>query len=149
MNGIRSRGFTLVELAVTLVVIGLLLAFSIPAFQSVSDSYQLKGATMNIASQLRMAREKAIATGVDQPMHFTMDWAGCNGCDYHIHYATAVGAAFDLPKGICYYSVNVNPYPPTMLRDGRCTASGVIILRNQAGARDTVSVQLSGMVLAK
>jgi prepilin-type N-terminal cleavage/methylation domain-containing protein len=146
MNGLRSRGFTLVELMVTLVIVGVLFAFSIPAFESVNASYQLKGATMNIAAQLRMAREKAIASGVNQTMHFTYNWAGCGGCDYHIHNSGVVGATFDLPRGITYHSVTVPQ--PTMLKDGRCNSSGYIILRNARGARDTISVQMSGLVLA-
>jgi prepilin-type N-terminal cleavage/methylation domain-containing protein len=144
MNRRDTLGFTLVEMAVTLLVLGLLFAFSIPAYQGVSASYQLKGATENIAAQLRMAREKAIATAIDQPMHFTYNWMDS---DYHIHYPSGiVPAKWKLPKGITYYSVTVNP---TMLRDGRANASGNIILRDQRGNRDTVSVQMSGLVLTK
>jgi prepilin-type N-terminal cleavage/methylation domain-containing protein len=146
MTLLRSRGFTLVELAAAMLVLGLLFAFSVPAFQSVSASYQLKGATQNIAAQLRLAREKAIATGTDQPMHFTYQWAGCNNCDYHIHYPSGVGATWNLPRGVTYYSVGVSP---TMLKDGRANASGDIILQNQRGARDTVSVQMSGLILTR
>jgi type IV fimbrial biogenesis protein FimT len=150
MNRLHERGFTLVELAVTVLVLGLLLAFSIPAFNSVSASYQLKGATQNIAAQLRLAREKAIATGTDQPMHFTYNWAGCGGCDYHVHYPGGkIGAKFDLPGGVTYYSMTVGVLGPTMKKDGRASASGNIILRNRSGTRDTVSVQMSGLVLAK
>jgi len=144
MNPPSTRGFTLVELAVTILVLGLMFAFSIPAYRGVSASYQLKGATENIAAQLRMAREKAIATGMDQPMHFTYNWMNS---DYHIHYPSGfVPAKWKLPQGITYYSVTVNP---TMRRDGRSNASGNIILRDTRGNRDTVSVQMSGLVLTK
>ena len=147
MTLLRARGFTLVELAAALMVLGLLFAFCVPAFQSVSASYQLKGAIQNIAGQLRLAREKAIATGTDQPMHFTYNWAGCSACDYHIHYPTGViGGSWNLPSGVTYYSVGVNP---TMLKDGRASASGDVILQNQRGNRDTVSVQMSGLVLTR
>ncbi|MEK7329511.1 MAG: prepilin-type N-terminal cleavage/methylation domain-containing protein [Candidatus Eisenbacteria bacterium] len=144
MNRPSTRGFTLVEMAVTILVLGLLFAFSIPAYQNVSASYQLKGATENVAAQLRLAREKAIATGMDQPMHFTYNYLDS---DYHIHYASGfVPAKWKLPQGITYYSVTVNP---TMLRDGRTSASGNIILRDTRGNRDTVSVQMSGLILTK
>jgi hypothetical protein len=36
-----------------------------------------------------------------------------------------------------------------MNRDGRASASGNIILRDTRGYRDTVSVQMSGLVLTK
>ena len=144
MSRSRTRGFTLVEMAVAILVLGLLFAFSIPAYQNVSSSYQLKGATENIAAQLRLAREKAIATGMEQPMHFTPNWLGS---DYHIHYPSGfVPAKWKLPRGITYYAVSVNP---TMFKDGRASGSGNIILQDTRGMRDTVSVQMSGLVLTK
>lgn len=150
MNPPNTRGFTLVELAVTILVLGLLFAFSVPAYQNVSASYQLKGATENLAAQLRLAREKAISTGMDQPMHFVYQWVDpLDGVvsDYHIHYPSGFSPAkWKLPRGITYYSVTVNP---TMIRDGRASASGNIILRDRRGYRDTVSVQMSGLILTK
>src|SRR5262245_64078182 len=70
MSRSRTSGFTLVEMAVVILILGLLFAFSIPAYQRINGSYQLKGATENLAAQLRMSRSKAMSTGVDQPMHF-------------------------------------------------------------------------------
>lgn len=141
-----DRGYTLVEMAVVFVVFGLILAFSVPAFQSYSASVRLKAATQVIAGELRLAREKAIATGQFQEMHFTPNWGGCGGCDYHIHNGAVVGAGGKLPKGITYQSIGVNP---RMLPDGRSTSSGVVVLRDRRGNRDTISVQLSGLVLTK
>lgn len=138
-----ERGFTLVELAVTIMLAGLLFAFSVPAFQSISQSHQLKGAAENVAGQLRMAREKAIATGVDQPVHFV----GTNV--YHIHFSSpySIPFAWTLPRGVTYAAAMDNWY--TMRKDGRCSSSGLIVLRNQRGLLDTVSVQLSGLVLTQ
>lgn len=138
------RGFTLVEMAVTILIFGLLLAFGIPAFQNVSGSLQLKGATENLAAQLRIARAKAMATGMDQPMHFV---ANFQNSDYHIHYPSGhVPAKWKLPRGITYYAIYVNP---TMQRDGRSLGSGLVVLQDTRGNLDTVSVLTSGMVLTK
>jgi prepilin-type N-terminal cleavage/methylation domain-containing protein len=143
MNRFDTRGFTLIELAITVLVLGLVFTFSIPAYHSISASYQLHGATENIAAQLRLAREKAISTGADQPMHFTPSFLGS---DYHIHYASGVGAMWKLPNGISYYAVTVNP---TMHPDGRSSGSGIVVLQDTRGKKDTVSVMTSGLVLVK
>jgi hypothetical protein len=79
-------------------------------------------------------------------MHFTYNYSACSGCDYHIHYPSGIGATWNLPDGITYYSVGVNP---TMTKDGRANASGDVILQNRRGSRDTVSVQMSGLVLTR
>ena len=134
-----ERGFTLVELAVTVLVLGILLAFSVPAFSNLSASYQLKGTTQAIAGQLRLAREKAIATGVTQPVHIV------TATTYHIHYPSGtIGGAWTTPRGITIVSPLATFY--RMGKDGRCDNSTKIIVRDRRGNRDTVSVQLSGLV---
>lgn len=148
MRRAGTRGFTLVEMAVTILVLGLLFAFSIPAFQRVSASYQLKGATENMAAQLRLAREKAMATGMDQPMHFAPNSLNA---DYHIHYPSGfipLTAKWKFPRGVTYYSIGV-PALLTMQRDGRASASGSVVLQDTRGNKDTVSVMASGLVLTK
>src|SRR5262245_41950661 len=75
-----APGYTLVEIAVTILILGLLLAISVPTIQSLSGSYSLKGNCEAIAGQIRLAREKAIATGTGQPFHF---YYNTLGCDYH------------------------------------------------------------------
>lgn len=146
MSRTQTSGFTLVEMAVTILVIGMLFAFSIPAFQSVSASYQLKGATENLAAQLRLSREKAMATGTDQPMHWAPNFMSS---DYHIHYASGYvppTAKWKLPRGITFSSWGIHP---TMTRDGRISGSGLVILQDLRGNRDTVSFLSSGLVLTK
>ncbi|HKQ58550.1 MAG TPA: prepilin-type N-terminal cleavage/methylation domain-containing protein [Candidatus Eisenbacteria bacterium] len=150
MSRSHDRGFSLVEMAIVILVMGLVFAFSVPAYQNISNSYQLKGATENIAAELRLAREKAIATGMDQPMHFTPNYLNS---DYHIHYQSGfIPAKWKLPRGVTFYSIGVTP---VMCRDGRSKdalgnpASGVVILQDTRGNRDTVSVLASGMVLTK
>jgi prepilin-type N-terminal cleavage/methylation domain-containing protein len=146
MNDCRSRGFTLVEMVITFLVLGLLLAFSIPAFQNISGSYRLKGAAENVAAQLRLAREKAIATGQSQTMHYQVNYPPGTPYDYHIHNGGVVGACWALPKGI---TIVAQPDSTRMTVDGRATPSGFVVLSDTRGNRDTVSIQLSGLVLTR
>ena len=141
-----ARGFSLIELAVVVLVMGLLLGFSIPAYQSFSSSHQVGGAAENIAGQLRLARQKAIATGVPQPMHF---YYNTYNADYHIHIGSFVASKWKLPRGVTYLwsTGTLTNMRVTLTPDGRASQSGLVILQNRRGLRDTVSVQLSGLVL--
>jgi len=147
MNQTRTSGFTLVEMAVTILVLGLIFAFSVPAFQRIGDTYKLQGATENLAAQLRMAREKAMSVQSDQPMHIAPNSLGA---DYHIHYTSGfcpVNARWKFPHGVTLFSCTSTI--PTMLKDGRINGSGRIILRDTRGNQDTVSYLSSGLVLVK
>src|SRR5689334_5597998 len=143
MNRSSHSGFTLVEMAVTLLILGLVLTFAIPGFQKMNQTFQLQGATQNVAAQIRLAREKALATGIPQPVHFV------TSTQYHIHYPSGISTQWTLPTGVTFTSGMVGGWY-TMQRDGRCTytapAAGLIVLQNRRGNRDTVSVQLSGLV---
>ena len=126
-----------------LVVLGLILGYSLPAMNRFSATLQLRGAGENIAGQLRLAREKAIATGVVQPVSFRYDHLGS---DYRTTPATGVGGSWRLPRGITdTWGAGVES-TFVFQRDGRCDRSGLIVLRDNFGHRDTVSVQLSGFV---
>ena len=148
MSQTRTSGFTLVEMAVTILVLGLIFAFSVPAFQIIGDTYKLHGATENLAAQLRIAREKAMSVQADQPMHIAPNSLGA---DYHIHYLPGgfcpTTARWKFPRGVTLFSATSSV--PIMMADGRINGSGTIILRDRRGNQDTVSYLSSGLVLVK
>ena len=142
-----TRGFTLVEMVVVILIMGIIATFSIPAFVKLNRSLQLKGAVQNLAGQLQLARSKAMATGVPQIMHL---YQGTYGVDYHIHN-TGEGPTgmWKFPKDVIYvWSTGTLPLQNvTMKPDGRADQSGMVILQTLGGLRDTINVQLSGLVL--
>jgi prepilin-type N-terminal cleavage/methylation domain-containing protein len=138
-----ERGFSLIELMIVLVVLGLIIGYSIPTYNRYSTTLQLRGAGENISGQLRLAREKAIATGAVQPVNFR---SGSLGSGYRTTPATGVGGAWFLPHGVTYAWETGADSTYVFQRDGRCDRSGLIILQDGFGHRDTVSVQLSGFV---
>jgi prepilin-type N-terminal cleavage/methylation domain-containing protein len=139
-----GRGFTLVEMAVTVLIFGMLLAFGVPAIQSMNKTQQLKGTTENVAAWLRLQREKAIATGDSVVVH-SFAFPGVNG-DLHIHNpGRPILPGPKFARGVSYWSApNV-----TFLPSGRARTSGRIILRNTRGLRDTIAFQVSGLVMVR
>ena len=160
MKPLSQRGFSLVELAIVMVIFGLVLAFSIPAYHSFSRGQQLHGATENIAAQMRMMREVAISSGTTQTMHFTYQYNPGGGIpisDYHIHTGGVMtpNSVWSLPRGITYYwgAGTVSAYDSW--KDGRIydafgnPLSGLVIVQDANSNYDTVSVLASGLILTK
>ncbi len=147
MRDHAERGFSLIELAIVLTVMGIIFAFSIPNFQRISSTFQLRGAAENVAAQLRMARERAVATGVEQPVHFVSSTV------YHMHYSSGIGIVWTLPRGITFTSATLGDWY-YMASDGRfyqnsthtTSGSNCIVLSDTRGVLDTVSVQPSGFI---
>jgi len=143
MTRTDDRGFTLIELMTVIIVLGLVIAFSIPSFGGYVAGQNLVGSANNIAGQLRLAREKAIATGQQQTFHIALNYP--TTADYHMHNS-GVGPEWQLPKNIVYYNGVGSWTEFRFTPDGRCKDSGVIIVQDHRSKRDTVSVQLSGLV---
>jgi prepilin-type N-terminal cleavage/methylation domain-containing protein len=147
----EARGFTLIEMSVIILLIGIIAAFSVPAYLNLNRSLQLKGAVSNLASQMQLARAKAMATGKPQAIHFAE--AGFTS-DYHVHNngAALPEGEWKFPKYVTYVwgvgggTLAGSPHQVTMTADGRASQSGTIVLQTLGGLRDTVNVQLSGLV---
>ena len=141
-----ARGFTLIELGVVVVCLSLVFAFAVPSYQNFNRTLQLQGSAQNLAAQINLARQKAINTGVSQTIHF---YYGTFGYHYHVHNPGVIGPGWNFPNGILY-SWDAGTLPGQaiiMLPNGRADRAGMVILTNPRGDRDTVNVQLSGMVL--
>jgi prepilin-type N-terminal cleavage/methylation domain-containing protein len=139
---LHERGFSLIELMVTIVVFGLLIGFSVPSYQSYALSQKLRGTSENLVQTIQLQRSRAMATGQNVTLNFnTGTPAGW----------TVMSASrsnhMDLPKGVSYASAN--PTSLTLTRDGRVNSSALVVFQNRIGARDTVSVQLSGLALIR
>ena len=88
----KYRGFTLVELMITLAVIGILIAFALPSFRDLVERKHLGGAVEAVMEQLEFARSQAIkrsrpmlvdfnVNGTDWSIGVTDKMAGCDAED--------------------------------------------------------------------
>ena len=61
----RNKGFTLVELMVTIAVAAILLAIAMPSLESMSHNNALKSTTRDLVSTISTARSQSISTRTD------------------------------------------------------------------------------------
>ncbi len=57
---VRHKGFTLIELMITVVVLGVIAALALPSFKSIIDGRRLVGAADNFYAALQFARTESI-----------------------------------------------------------------------------------------
>lgn len=138
----HPEGFSLIELMVVLTVFGIAMSFGIPAYHRYMLSAQLRGTSENLVQTIQLQRSRAMATG--QTVTINFNTASPNAW-------TVLGGGRSnrraLPRGVTYASVN--PGTLTLTRDGHVNTSGLVVFQNRTGARDTVSIQVSGMALIR
>lgn len=72
-----ARGFTLVEVMFTLVILGILTAFALPEMSKFVRDQRVKAATQDVFATLLYARSEAIKRAADINVNpTTSDWAG-------------------------------------------------------------------------
>lgn len=68
----RSLGVTLVELLVTITVVGILAAVAAPSFQSMLERRRLIAATEGVYAHLQFSRSEAVKFGRDAPLNVSV-----------------------------------------------------------------------------
>jgi hypothetical protein len=131
-------------MVVIILIMGIVLAFGVPTLRGLGETNRLRGATENMAAQIRLARERAIGTGVEQRFVFALD---SFNSDYRIHMP-GVLVGWNLPRGIVYDETPADDLDTLRLyRNGQASNAGTIVLMDTRGNRDTINVQISGLIL--
>jgi Tfp pilus assembly protein FimT len=66
----RRRGLTLIDMVVTVLVVGILAAAAVPRFAGALHIYRVDAAAKRLVSDLTLARDQAIATSVTRTVSF-------------------------------------------------------------------------------
>ena len=77
MNFMKQTGFTLIELMVTLVVLGIVLGIAIPNFRSVQQATRLTAQVNDLVSTLGYARVEALKRGARVTVCKSSDGSTC------------------------------------------------------------------------
>ena len=146
-----ERGFSLVELAVVLVVFGLLYTMSLPAIRRYTADASLLSGAEQVSSHVRLARFKSISVHSNVIMRF--QWAAGT---YTLHTDTngngladngePVRGPFALPQRITFANSSYQPIAGDSLvfrPDGTLAAGGACVLRSPANNTKTLTVMRS------
>lgn len=69
----RSAGYTVIELMIVLVILGLLLATTVVNLDGISPRYRLRGAARELGSTINWARSLSGGTGRTYTLHYDLD----------------------------------------------------------------------------
>jgi prepilin-type N-terminal cleavage/methylation domain-containing protein len=143
----RCHGLTLIEILVTIAVLGILFGIAVPTWTILIPAYQLNSATRQVATELQLARNRAMAQYRRYRLIFS------SPTTYRIEKETAPQAnAYELfsgpknlPGGV---SVSAN-VTPTFLSRGNASQGGTITLAHSAGPSKAITLLPSGRIEIK
>ena len=160
-----SKGFTLLELMVVVVVIGLMAMITAPNLVNGLPTYRIKAAARDCTSQLRYARSLAIKDKRDVTVSFDPDKGLCvidgrkfpRGGSFPDKYGSGVGFGSgtattgvndeSMPSdGISFNQNNLTFTSRGMADFGAGTANGAVYFTNNRGDAYAVTVNVAGAV---
>jgi type IV fimbrial biogenesis protein FimT len=125
----RARGFTIVELIVTMAVVGILVSIAVPSFRSFLQNSRLANQANTLVYSLNLARSEAIRLDTPIEVCASSDGATCNIA------ATPPGWADGWI--VCYPAANCAPGgagPFTLLQVSPALGGGNTVTEQIAGA---------------
>jgi len=147
--GRGASGFSMVELLITLVLLGIVTAIAVPSYRGWVDNSNLKGAARMISSDFYDARARAMAENRPYTITYSPDPANT----YRIQAAAANGlAAVDETKTFGEYgtvrmsSVNggTGAVAVTIQPRGSASPAATIGLTNVRNSTGTITVLMTG-----
>lgn len=139
----RQEGYTIMELTVTLAVIGVVSALAIPSFASLNARMQIQSATAEIASELRLARQLAMTHRERVRLSFDFEQKALisqfvdDDRMHHVYRYEDKGIVIDEPSA----GPDILFHP-----SGRSATATTIRLQHRDGYSATLTVGLTGRV---
>ena len=144
----HQQGFTLAELMISLVVIGLLMAIMVPNVRSQIPRYQLNGAARQVLRDLMAARMKAISQNTTVKVSFP-DTHTYTVCNFDSTQNKCIGTVSTKNIQQDYRDVTLTANNnPVFLSRGTATNLATITLTNVSGSKD-ITVNITGRVKIK
>ena len=158
----KSRGFSLIEMIIVLVVIGLSASLVVPSLSQFSKTVELKGAARKISAILRYCRSEAVNKGQTYQIIFDSDLREVRVQKTESSWekeeemkrdAKSVRQMYHLPKGINVKEVNIispeysSDYPTIEFYPNGGSNGGSFLLSSEERGGYRIKVHfLTGMV---
>ena len=139
----QDAGYTLVELAVVVLVVGIIVAFGLPGLARSITTNNLHNSSQVLIGEMNLARQKAITNSKQNWV-----WFATGGTTYWtLQSGEGWKGPFSLPSRVTIANPNFSSLNYFWYgADGKPNTSGYVALVNTAGQRDTVNLDLSGSV---
>ncbi|NPV44651.1 MAG: prepilin-type N-terminal cleavage/methylation domain-containing protein [Firmicutes bacterium] len=140
-NNMKTQpGFTLIELVLTICILGFLVSIVIPNFKGTLEDYRLKNAAMEIASEIRLIQQRAISEGDIFKIIFDLN----NRDRYHVARGTRILKTAYLPDGVILEGTSLGGgHQIVFTESGAPVPAGSITLKNKRGERRYVIVAVA------
>jgi prepilin-type N-terminal cleavage/methylation domain-containing protein len=156
----NSRGFTLIELIVVVMVIGVVIGISAPRIKDGMEKINVREAKVSLANYVARARASAVARGCQSTLNMTTGTTGrvwvtsCKSGDAGRTVAIdTVGAVEQLATR---YGVNLTSTANTITFDRRGIATGAFVFQtikvtgnSYTSVKDSIRINPVGKVLLK
>jgi prepilin-type N-terminal cleavage/methylation domain-containing protein len=135
MNAVKPKGFTLVELMFVILIFGIMMTLSLPAFGRFLQTWKLHGEVDQMAAALRTARSAAIMKNINAVFQFDMNQMNYfyfedNDRDGTRDSGEYRSATYTLPSSIRFERQTLGGTVITFGPKGNTAQSGSIVLEN-------------------
>lgn len=154
-NIIEKKGFTLIEMLIVVVIIGVLAGIAIPNIATQIPHYRLKAATRNLVSNMIKAKSQAISDNTSYIIDFN-DYSHQDPNTYTITISStgAVLGPYELSPGhpdIEYEAIKFNSDQLILSSDGTIRGGSNepdlrLFLKNSKGERYVITFFISGAI---
>ncbi len=132
-------GFTLLETIIVFVLVGLVLAASVPAYRSYASSQRALTAARTLTSDLRVAQQEAVTRRADITVTFSNNALTCvSGASYEVSEGATTIKHVCLPRDVVWFPLPLAlTWSPTGVTD---TAATLNVRSVVSGKRHSVQV---------
>ncbi len=139
----RNRGFTLAELMISVGILAVMVALTIPSFGRYLQTWRLNGETDQLATMLRSARSAAVSKNIstvfvfdqNNDTYFYFEDVNGDGVRGNGEYCSE---AIDLPPGIIFQGHTLSQPRIFFGPKGNANESGTITLQNLQNRTRTI-----------